>query len=88
MSLRDFGASLLRTAVPVVVGLILAGLAKAQIQVDEATLATVIDGLAIGGYYTLLRLLETRWPQLGWLLGWAIAPQYGPDADYLDTDEE
>jgi hypothetical protein len=76
--MSDAIVSLIRTIVPVIVGLVLAGLIKLGIEVDETALATVFDGLLIGLYYALARWLESKWPSLGWLLGAPKQPTYQP----------
>ena len=74
--MSDAIVSLIRTIVPVIVGLALAGLLKLGIDVDETALATVVDGVIIGAYYALARWLESKWPNLGWLLGAPKQPTY------------
>lgn len=75
--------SIVRTAVPYLVGLIVTVAAKAQLELDESTvqsigaLLTVVIGTA---YYAVVRELETRVsPAWGWLLGRAKAPAYGQE---------
>ncbi len=77
MTLYDTLASLWRTAVPMVVGALVAALAHAGLHVDTAA-ATVWLGTAFSAaYYALFRVLEAhvsaRW---GWLLGLARPPAY------------
>lgn len=76
MTVSDYLVSLIRTAVPVLVGLLIAALAKAGLKLDEGTLSPLIDGLAVGGYYAVIRAAETRWPLAGYLLGWKSQPTY------------
>jgi hypothetical protein len=76
MTVRDLFVSLVRTIVPTVVGLILAALAKGGIEVDPTVLTLTIDALFVGGYYALVRLLESKWSWLGLLLGWKATPTY------------
>ncbi len=73
--------SIVRTAVPYLVGLLVTLAAKAGLDLDDATLQsigallTVVIGTA---YYAVVRELETRFsPAWGWLLGRAKAPAYG-----------
>lgn len=77
----DLFRSVVRTFVPVVVGLIMAGLAKAGIEMDSTALTTVIDALFVGGYYVVIRLLERRFPAVGWLLGLPVTPTYERPSD-------
>lgn len=78
--LRDVLASLVRTAVPYGVGLVLAWLArKYDIIIDENSAAGLSATLAViagSVYYVLIRALESRFPGFGWFLGLAIPPTY------------
>jgi hypothetical protein len=44
----------------------------------SAGLIAGLTGLLAGAYYTVVRLLEAKWPALGLLLGHAAKPQYKP----------
>jgi hypothetical protein len=71
--------SLIRTYVPIVVGSLVAWLITLGVVLDptvEAGLITALTGVLIAVYYTVVRLLEKRWPALGILLGAATAPTY------------
>lgn len=80
MTVRDQLASLLRTYVPIGVGFVLALLArKYDIVLDEASsdaLVSAVTALAAAAYYVVIRILETRWKPVGWLLGLPVAPKY------------
>lgn len=76
MTIREFLASVVRTLVPGVVGLVTGALLAAGIDVDETALQLTISGVMIGAYYSAIRVLEARWPWLGTLLGWKAAPHY------------
>lgn len=76
MTLKDYVASLVRTVVPLLIGMVLAKVSIDQFGVDSDTLKTVVTTVAIGGYYAGVRALEARWPKLGVLLGWAVTPTY------------
>lgn len=78
---RDLLASLIRTIVPVIVGAIIAGLARAGLDLDPDQLTGVLEALVVGGYYTLVRALEARWPALGWFLGLPTQPTYQRPGD-------
>lgn len=84
-TVRDQLASIIRTAVPYGVGLVLAWLAaKYGIIIDENTSAALGAALAViagSVYYVLIRALETRVPGLGWLLGLALPPSYSKPVD-------
>lgn len=71
--------SLIRTYVPVGVGALVAWLVTLGIELsDDARngLVVFLTGLAIAAYYTIVRLLEKRWPKIGVLLGAAKQPEY------------
>lgn len=80
MSIKDYFASVVRTFVPVVVGLVAGALVAAGIDVDETALELTISGVLIGAYYALVRLLEAKVPALGVLLGWKAQPHYDSES--------
>lgn len=84
--MEDTLKSVVRTLVPVVVGLIISGLATAGIELDEASLYPVIDTIFVGGYYTVVRLLESKDTRFGWLLGLPVPPHYTASRD-IDVDD-
>jgi hypothetical protein len=72
MTPGTLGPNLIRTYVPVVVGSGISWLISHGIQVTTPTKAALIALLTstlIAGYYTVLRVLEERWPSIGLLLG-------------------
>jgi hypothetical protein len=71
--------SLVRTWVPIFVGTLISWLASLGINVDTHTresFVIVMTALVIGLYYTVVRLLERQFPQLGFLLGTPQQPVY------------
>lgn len=79
MTLYDTLASLWRTAVPIIVGTVVAWLAHAGLNVDSAAATAWLTAGFSGAYYALFRLLEAHVsPRWGWLLGLARPPQYKP----------
>lgn len=83
-ALDAFYASIVRTAVPVVVGAVLGWFTTANITLDaefEATLTVLITSAFTLAYYVVVRLFERFVsPKLGWLLGLAQQPtSYKPD---------
>lgn len=77
--MSDAIVSLIRTYVPVAVGALIAWFLTLGLELDpetEAGLVTGFTGLIIAVYYTLVRLLEQRWPWVGALLGSTRQPQY------------
>jgi hypothetical protein len=78
MNPTDYGRSVIRTIVPIVVGSFIAWLAARGVKVDEATILPAIDAIVAGAYYALIRLVEHKYPKAGWLLGSPGAPSYAP----------
>lgn len=85
MGLSDHIVSLIRTAVPAGVGGFLAWLAATTgVVVDDASTAGAVaflGSLLTGLYYFAARLLEAKYPSLGWLLGAPRVPVYLRKAD-------
>lgn len=80
--------SLIRTWVPVVVGSFVAWLVTLGVTLDPSAqtgLTVGLTGLLIAAYYTVIRLLERKWPFLGVLLGSASAPSYGDTVPAADV---
>jgi len=77
MTVRDYLASLIRTAVPILMGVVITWLAKKlgmDIPAEPAT--TAVTALVSAAYYALVRAAEAKWSWVGWLLGWAAKPSY------------
>ncbi len=72
--------SLIRTWVPIGIGLVLTWLAEHfNIVLDsnsQAGLSALAVAVLTAGYYALVRLLEHKWPKIGILLGKAAKPVY------------
>jgi hypothetical protein len=80
-TLSDYLVSLVRTAVPIGVGLALTLFAtKTGININGETAQLLVTGLVISGYYAAVRALEVKWHWFGVLLGWKVAPTYTPPA--------
>lgn len=79
-TVRDLGASLVRTFVATAIGVGVAWLAKnAHVVIDENTSAGLVQaftGAVVALYYLLVRTMETKVPAFGWLLGLAKLPTY------------
>ncbi|MFD7990727.1 hypothetical protein [Streptomyces mexicanus] len=78
-------ASLMRTVVPIVAGLLISLAAKVGLDLDDATATTYTTAAITAAYYALWRALEELAGRIGWeplrtlagvLLGWAKPPQY------------
>lgn len=70
---------IIRTVVPLVVGWLVVQLAALGVDLDptyQAQLASVLTVVVAGLYYSAVRYLGKRWPQLEWLLGYASQPVY------------
>lgn len=79
---RELWTSLVRTYAPLVVGVLVAWMAKVGWNADTGFMLTVITAGASAIYYFVARLVEYKWPAIGrWLLGNTNPPSYGfPDA--------
>lgn len=80
-------ASVLRTAVPLLVGWVLTVTGALGIETDQAAIAGGVTAAVTLAYYMLLRLAELGAERIGWeparlvvglLLGWARPPAYEP----------
>lgn len=60
--------SILRTVVPVIVGVLLGYAAKIGLDLPEGAVTEIVTAVAIAGYYALARLVEQVWPALGRVL--------------------
>lgn len=80
--MNDVVISMIRTAVPLVVGAILAWLAARGLDLGSAgtALIPVITAAITAAYYGVVRIAESRWPWLGVLLGHTAKPSYGKQA--------
>jgi uncharacterized membrane protein YfcA len=67
--------SLKRTLIPIIVGAVAASFIGPYI--DQSTLRDFLAGLIAGLYYTVIRFVETKWPEAGLLLGAKRQPVYG-----------
>lgn len=78
--MTDQVVSVIRTGVPAVVGAILAYFATEHgVVIDEGTGAagiTFFTALATSVWYVVVRWVEQRYPQAGWLLGLPKEPRY------------
>ena len=77
--LKDYELSLRRTVVPVIVGLVLAQAARANLTLPAEHVQGVVEAVFIMGYYALVRAVERYVPEAGVLLGAFIQPRYTAD---------
>jgi hypothetical protein len=74
--LRDYELSVRRTVVPVIVGIVLAQAARANLTLPADHVAGLVEAVFITGYYTVVRAVERYIPEAGVLLGAFIQPRY------------
>lgn len=77
--MNDQVIALIRTIVPTLVGAFATFLLTAGIELDEETktaVAVALTGLFAGAYYALIRLIASKLPIAGWLLGHPAVPVY------------
>lgn len=75
----NYLTSIIRTIVPLVMGFIISYLARKGITLDEelnANLAMLIQLVVTALYYIVVRYLESKKSEFGWLLGSPTAPKY------------
>lgn len=78
----DIFASVIRTAVPFLVGLFLAIPAVAVLNVDQEAATGAVTFFVTTAYYAVFRWLETHVDsRFGWLLGLAKPPTYASDEE-------
>lgn len=76
-TIRDYLASLIRTVVPVWIGVLVTWLNETVGPIDvDGTLAIALAGAVASVYYAVVRKLEAKYPKLGWLLGLKGQPAY------------
>lgn len=81
-SAQAIGASVIRTLVPLLVGVLVKGLGHINVVIDSVTAEAFVNSLITAGisiaYYLVVRLLEVlKSSKFGWLLGYAkAAPVY------------
>lgn len=68
--------SIIRTLVPIIVGFLLTWVLRLGIDIDQATLTTVVQAVLTGLYYVVVRFIEQYKPKVGILLGKATPPSY------------
>jgi len=74
---NPFAASLIRTIVPLAAGAVISWLALVNLDIDtdgQVALTTLLTSALTGAYYLVIRIIETKVPQIGWLLGLAKTP--------------
>jgi len=81
VSLSDWIAAWIRTQVAVWVPVVVNWLASLGVEAPVEPATAVVVAALISGYYTVVRLLEARWPWVGTLLGWKAQPTYQKGED-------
>jgi len=74
--LNDYVISLIRTWVPMLVGLLATWLLTLGIEIDSMAIELALVSLFSGAYYALIRWLEGKFPWIGILLGAKRTPTY------------
>ena len=83
--MQNLYASLMRTLVPIVAGLVLSWAARLGLDLDDATTTAYVTAGLTAAYYGVFRLLEELAERMAWgplqtlaglFLGWARPPQY------------
>ena len=60
--------SVIRTVVPVIVGVLLGQAARIGLDLPAGAVTEVVTVVVAGAYYAVARLVEQRWPALGRVL--------------------
>lgn len=74
--MADLMPSLIRTLVPIVVGPLVA---RFGLDVNDPDNLALVSAVISYLFYVLVRLVETRYPAFGYLLGIAKQPAYSPE---------
>ena len=74
--MSDLQTSIVRTVVPMLVGVILTAAARVGLDLDDAAVTSIATAVVSAAYYAAARWLESRRASLGWLLGKPTAPSY------------
>lgn len=61
-------ASIVRTLVPYIVGVLVAQAARVGMDLDPVAATSVVTVVVAGAYYSVARFLEKRWPVAGRVL--------------------
>jgi hypothetical protein len=74
--LKDYELSVRRTVVPAVVGIVLAGAARANLDLPAEHVTGLIEAVFIAAYYSTVRMVERYVPEAGVFLGAFVQPRY------------
>ena len=77
--LKDYELSVRRTVVPAVVGIVLAGAARANLDLPAEHVTGLIEAVFIAAYYSTVRMVERYVPEAGVFLGAFVQPRYQDD---------
>jgi hypothetical protein len=69
--------SLKRTIVPILIGIIMASFLGQYVE-DVQGLSNTLSSILAAVYYSVIRLVETKFPKAGILLGAKAQPNYKP----------
>jgi hypothetical protein len=76
MKNNDLLTSIIRTGVPLIVGVVVTTLAKIGLDIDASLLTPLFTAIVSGAYYAVVRAIEEKKPKAGKLLGRARPPKY------------
>ena len=68
-----FSRNVIRTLVPLAVGVVIALLAKAGFHIASTTVTAILAPVITAVYYVVVRKIEEYVPRAGWLLGVPLA---------------
>ena len=75
--MSEYVISMIRTIIPMLVGVVATKLVSLGWHFDEATMSSVMVLFFSGGYYAFARWMEEKHPQVArWLLGVNKPPSY------------
>ena len=71
--------SIIRTVVPVIVGVLLGQAARLGLDLPAGAVTEIVTVAVTAAYYAIVRAIEQRVPAVGVLLGYPRAPKYRKD---------
>ena len=75
-TLYQLGTATIRTVTPFVTVYLVAYLTEKGIDADSTTVSAAVVTAGGSVWYSIIRILEQRWPKFGWLLGSPKPPVY------------
>lgn len=84
MNYDDLWYSIRRTVIPILVGWVLAQGARYGFSIQEGDLTGIFEAVGAGVYYTIVRWIEMKFPEIGILLGAMKKPRYEDDPKIVE----